>query len=76
LLVFTGELQRLKALVVDAKSQRIKVVSAVLKRMLENNAFLFGFVDINEYRKKEKIKELVDVQKACVRKMNEKYGWF
>ena len=44
LLVLTGELQWLKALVVDAKSQRIKVVSAVVKRMLENNAFLFAFL--------------------------------
>ncbi|KAJ8450762.1 hypothetical protein Cgig2_021234 [Carnegiea gigantea] len=66
------ELQRLKALVVDAKGQRIKVVSAVVKRMLEKNSFLFGIVDISEYSKKEKIKELVDVQKACVQKMNEK----
>ncbi|KAJ8444667.1 hypothetical protein Cgig2_023730 [Carnegiea gigantea] len=72
LIGFAGDLQWLKALVVDAKSQRTKVVSAVIKRMLEKNAFLFGFVDINEYSKKEKIKELVDVQKACVQKMNEK----
>ena len=44
--------------------------------MLEKNSFLFGIVDISEYSKKEKIKELVDVQKACVQKMNEKYGKF
>ncbi|KNA09082.1 hypothetical protein SOVF_156540 [Spinacia oleracea] len=40
--------------------------------MLEKNAFLFGFVNINDYSEKERIKELVDVQNACIKKMHEK----
>ncbi|XP_021741777.1 uncharacterized protein LOC110707989 [Chenopodium quinoa] len=67
-----GELRRLTALVVNAKENGIKVVSVLVKRMLEKNAFLFGFVNINDYSEKERIKELVDVQNACIKKMHEK----
>lgn len=68
-----GELRRLKALVVNAKENGIKIVSVLIKKMLEKNAFLFGFVNINDYSEKERIKELVDVQNACIKKMHEKY---
>lgn len=66
-----GELRRLRALVVNAKEKGIKVVSVLVKRMLEKNAFLFGFVNINDYSENEKIKELVKVQNACIKKMHE-----
>lgn len=59
-MVFIGELRRLKVLVVDVKENGIRVVFVVVKRMLENNIFLFGFVNLNEYFDKERIKELVD----------------
>ncbi|KAL2930114.1 snRNA-activating protein complex subunit 1, partial [Bienertia sinuspersici] len=67
-----GELRRLKALVVNAKEKGIKTVSVLVKRMLEKNAFLFGFVNINDYSENERIKELVDMQNACIKKMHEK----
>ncbi|KAI3989428.1 hypothetical protein MKX01_032530 [Papaver californicum] len=43
-----GELQSLKRLVVEAKKQEILVVPALVKKILDKNVFLFGFVDINE----------------------------
>ncbi|XP_021760752.1 uncharacterized protein LOC110725595 [Chenopodium quinoa] len=67
-----GELRKLIALVVNAKENGIKLVSVLVRRMLEKNAFLFGFVNINDYSEKERIKELVDVQNACLKKMHEK----
>ncbi|KAL9231520.1 hypothetical protein vseg_006742 [Gypsophila vaccaria] len=67
-----GGLRGLKVLVVVAKERGIRVVSAIVKRMLENNVFLFGYVDINDYSDKERIKELVNVQNACIKKMREK----
>lgn len=69
----TGELRQLKALVVNAKEKGIKVASVLVKRMLDKNAFLFGFVNTNDYSDKERIKELVNVQNACIKKMHEKY---
>lgn len=67
-----GELRQLKALVVNAKEKGIKVASVLVKRMLDKNAFLFGFVNTNDYSDKERIKELVNVQNACIKKMHEK----
>lgn len=67
-----GELKGLKALVVAAKEWGIRVVSTVVKRMLEKNAFLFGSVNISEYSGKERIKGIVDTQKACLKLLNEK----
>uniref|UniRef100_A0A2P2KM28 Uncharacterized protein n=1 Tax=Rhizophora mucronata TaxID=61149 RepID=A0A2P2KM28_RHIMU len=43
-----GELKKLRHLVVEAKEHSIKVVPTLVKRMLEKNVFLFGFVDLNE----------------------------
>ncbi|KAL2921719.1 UDP-N-acetylmuramate--L-alanine ligase, partial [Bienertia sinuspersici] len=70
--VSLGELRRLKALVVNAKEKGIKTVSVLVKRMLEKNAFLFGFVNINDYSENERINELVDMQNAYIMKMHEK----
>ncbi|OUZ99853.1 Small nuclear RNA activating complex (SNAPc) [Macleaya cordata] len=59
-----GELQRLKHLVVDAKEEKIMVVPALVKRMLDKNVFLFGFVDINEGSVSERVKEINNLQNA------------
>ncbi|GAB4828249.1 hypothetical protein Ancab_035161 [Ancistrocladus abbreviatus] len=67
-----GELRRLKTLVTDAKEKGIKVVTAIVRRMLEGNSFLFGFLDINDYSGIERVKEMIDLQNARVQKMNEK----
>ncbi|CAO2841191.1 unnamed protein product [Amaranthus hypochondriacus] len=66
-----GELRNLKALVVNTKQKGIKVVSVIVKRMLEKNAFLFGFVNINDYAGNERNKEVVNVQNARIKKMQE-----
>ncbi|KAI3870983.1 hypothetical protein MKX03_029389 [Papaver bracteatum] len=42
------EFHSLKRLVVDAKKQEIFAVPALVKKMLDKNTFLFGFVEINE----------------------------
>ncbi|XP_059631917.1 uncharacterized protein LOC132274616 [Cornus florida] len=61
-----GELKSLKNLVVDAKGRGIKVVSALIKKMLERNIFLFGFVDKNEGSVTERINELTEIQNARI----------
>ncbi|CAL5339446.1 unnamed protein product [Camellia sinensis] len=67
-----GELKRLKNLLVDAKGNNIKVVSALVKRMLERNVFLFGFLDINEGSVTERINELTDIQNARIQVSHKK----
>lgn len=44
--------------------------------MLEKNAFLFGFVNINDYAGNERNKEVVNVQNARIKKMQEMYVTF
>ncbi|GAB2210591.1 hypothetical protein Drorol1_Dr00015859 [Drosera rotundifolia] len=66
-----GELRKLKNLVIDAKKNGIKVVCAIMRKMMEKNAFLFGFFGINDYSGTEKVKELVDAQNAQIKKMHE-----
>ncbi|XP_058182023.1 uncharacterized protein LOC131300281 isoform X1 [Rhododendron vialii] len=61
-----GELKRLRILVIEAKEESIKVVPALVKRMLEKNMFLFGFVDINVGSVTERVNELTDMQNARV----------
>ncbi|KAL2500683.1 Small nuclear RNA activating complex (SNAPc) [Forsythia ovata] len=61
-----GDLKRLKNLVVDTKTRDIKVVSTLVKRMLERNVFLFGSVDANEGSATERINELTEIQNARV----------
>lgn len=71
--ILTGELKRLKNLVIDAKRKDIKVVSALVKSMLERNMILFGFVDIHEGSVAERVNELTDIQKAQVQVAHKKY---
>ncbi|KAK4375605.1 hypothetical protein RND71_006282 [Anisodus tanguticus] len=42
------ELKNLRNLVAEAKAKDVKVVPALVKRMLDRNMFLFGFVDVNK----------------------------
>lgn len=58
------EMKQLKKLLVDAKEKGIKVASAVVKRMLEENMFLFGFVDINEGT--ERVNQLTHTQNTQI----------
>ncbi|KAK6941691.1 snRNA-activating protein complex subunit 1 [Dillenia turbinata] len=64
--VSLGELTKLRELVVDAKAKGIKVVCALVRRMLEKNMFLLGAVEFNECSVKERINELTDLQNARV----------
>ncbi|PIM99841.1 hypothetical protein CDL12_27658 [Handroanthus impetiginosus] len=61
-----GELRQLKGLAVDVKLMGVKVVSSLLKSMLEKNMFLFGFVGVNEGSATERVNELTDIQNARV----------
>lgn len=62
----TGELKNLRNVVAEAKTKDVKVVSAVVKRMLDKNMFLFGFVDVNESSAAERLDELTGVQNASI----------
>ncbi|XP_052199132.1 uncharacterized protein LOC127806122 isoform X2 [Diospyros lotus] len=62
-----GDLKRLRSLVVDAKEKGIKVVSALVKKMLDRNVFLFGSVDTNDASVTERVNELTDIQNARIR---------
>ncbi|PHU10414.1 hypothetical protein BC332_22274 [Capsicum chinense] len=61
-----GELKNLRNVVAEAKAREVKVVSAVVKRMLDKNMFLFGFVDVNESSAAERLDELTGVQNASI----------
>ncbi|KAL9391729.1 hypothetical protein Peur_015649 [Populus x canadensis] len=61
-----GELKKLKTLVINAKEHGIKVVPALVKRMLEKNMFLFGFVDLHEGSVSEAGNQLTELQDARV----------
>ncbi|XP_043719628.1 uncharacterized protein LOC122667426 isoform X2 [Telopea speciosissima] len=62
-----GQLKKLKSLVVDVKKESLKVVPALVKRMLEKNMFLFGFVDINEASATDRVNEINKLQDARMR---------
>ncbi|XP_022938175.1 uncharacterized protein LOC111444339 [Cucurbita moschata] len=62
-----GELKKLKELIVEAKEKTVKVASAVVKRMLEKNMFLFGSVDMNESSALETVNQLTELQNARIR---------
>ncbi|KAH0639664.1 hypothetical protein KY285_036250 [Solanum tuberosum] len=62
----TGELKNLRNVVAEAKAKDVKVVPAVVKRMLDRNMFLFGFVDVNESSAAERLDELSEVQNASI----------
>ncbi|KAL3623504.1 hypothetical protein CASFOL_032320 [Castilleja foliolosa] len=67
-----GELRQLKSLELDAKTRGVKVVSALLKSMLERNMFLFGYVGVDEGSGTERVNELIDIENACVQTAYEK----
>lgn len=69
----TGKLMKLKDLVVEAKDKDIKVVAAVVKRMLEKNMFLFGSVEMIEGSVAETLNQLTELQNARVQVAYEKY---
>ncbi|ONI34688.1 hypothetical protein PRUPE_1G493600 [Prunus persica] len=60
------ELKKLRKLVINAKEHDIRVVSALVKRMLEKNVFLFGSVDTNEGSFTETVDQLTQLQNARV----------
>lgn len=72
LCVCTGELKNLRILVVDAKENEIKVVPALVKRMLERNMFLFGSVDLTESAVTETVNHLQQLQNARIQVAYEK----
>ncbi|KAG6712702.1 hypothetical protein I3842_05G115500 [Carya illinoinensis] len=61
-----GELKKLTNLVVDAKGKGLKVVSPLIRRMLEKNMFLFGSVEINEGSVTETVNQLTELQNARI----------
>lgn len=61
-----GELRQIKNLAIDAKTLGVKVVSALLKSMLESNMFLFGFVGVSEGSATERVNKLTDIQNARI----------
>ncbi|XP_010250199.1 PREDICTED: uncharacterized protein LOC104592497 isoform X2 [Nelumbo nucifera] len=67
-----GELKKLRNLVVDAKEANVRIVPALVKRMLEKHIFLFGFVDINEGSVAERVNEITNLQNARIRVAYEK----
>lgn len=69
----TGELKKLTNLVVDVKEKGLKVVSALIRRMLEKNMFLFGSVEINEGSVTETVNQLTELQNACIQAAYKKY---
>ncbi|KAF3449696.1 hypothetical protein FNV43_RR10427 [Rhamnella rubrinervis] len=60
------EMKKLKNLVVVAKEHGLKVASALVKRMLDKNMFLFGFVDITEGSIAETVNQLTELQNARI----------
>ncbi|CAN1189688.1 hypothetical protein LINPERPRIM_LOCUS24632 [Linum perenne] len=59
-----GELKKLKSLVAEAKCNDVKGAPAIVKKMLEKDAFLFGFVDAGEATKT--VDKLTELQNARV----------
>ncbi|KAF6151161.1 hypothetical protein GIB67_037369 [Kingdonia uniflora] len=59
-----GELKKLRILVADAKEENVRVLPALVKRMLDRNLFLFGSVDINDSSVTERLNEITNLQNA------------
>lgn len=68
----SGELRRLRDLVVEAKQSSIRVLSALVKRMMDRNMFLFGSVDINDSAITERINEITKLQNVSVQIASER----
>ncbi|XP_019230580.1 PREDICTED: uncharacterized protein LOC109211498 isoform X1 [Nicotiana attenuata] len=62
-----GDLKNLRNIVAEAKAKGVKVVPALVKRMLDRNMFLFGSVDVNEGSVAERLDELTEIQNASIR---------
>ncbi|XP_016448035.1 uncharacterized protein LOC107773107 isoform X1 [Nicotiana tabacum] len=62
-----GDLKNLRNIVTEAKVKGVKVVPALVKRMLDRNMFLFGSVDVNEGSAAERLDELTEIQNASIR---------
>ncbi|KAI3833169.1 hypothetical protein MKW92_052874 [Papaver armeniacum] len=60
--ISSREFHSLKRLVVDAKKQEIFTVPALVKKMLDKNTFLFGFVEINECSVNGRLNVINDLQ--------------
>ncbi|CAN6679316.1 unnamed protein product [Malus baccata var. baccata] len=58
------ELKKLRKLGIDAKENNIKVISSSIRKMLEANIFLFGFIDAHEDSFAEKVNQLTQLQNA------------
>lgn len=69
----TDELRRLRKLVIDAKENGIKVVIALVKRMLVMNMFLFGSVDIAGGSVTQRVEEITKLQNKHIQIACEKY---
>lgn len=69
----TEELKKLKSHVVTARENGLKVVPALVKKMLDKNMFLFGFVDINEGAVSETLNQLTELQNARIQVLYAKY---
>lgn len=70
--LFLGELKHLKELVTEAKKNNLQIVPALVKRMLEKNFFLFGFVDIISTSVSQRIDEITKLQDKHVQVAFEK----
>ncbi|XP_072989136.1 uncharacterized protein [Typha latifolia] len=57
-----GDLKRLRILVVDAKENSIGVAPALVKRMLDKNMILFGFVDLLGGSVTQRVDEITKIQ--------------
>ncbi|CAM8928344.1 unnamed protein product [Rhodiola kirilowii] len=62
-----GDLKHFKNLTADANKSGVTVVSHLIKRMLNNNMFLIGLVDINEVSTLERVNELTTLQNEQAR---------
>lgn len=68
----TGELKRLKVLVIDAKKIGIAIVPALVKKMLDKNMFLFGFVDRVDGYESQRVDEIMKLENKRIQIAYEK----
>lgn len=57
---------------VEAKQNSIRVLPALVKRMMDRNMFLFGSVDINDAAMTERINEITKLQNVGVQIASER----
>ncbi|KAJ3674382.1 hypothetical protein LUZ60_004998 [Juncus effusus] len=61
-----GDLTKLKDLVIEAKKNNVKTVPSLVKKMLNKNIFLFGFVDMINWPARQKLDEITKQQNRRV----------